>query len=97
MKNSRAWLLGLCFTAALSIAPVLAQVNYGTLTGTVEDQNGGVVPEAIVRVTNTATAQSRQVPTGSTGTYTLPDLPPGAYDVQVSAAGFRTFLRTGKR
>jgi hypothetical protein len=62
MKNSRAQLLGLCFTAALSIAPVLAQVNYGTLTGTVEDQNGGAVPEAIVRVTNTATAQSRQAP-----------------------------------
>jgi Carboxypeptidase regulatory-like domain len=95
MKNSRARLLSVCFTAALSIAPVLAQVNYGTLTGTVEDQNGGAVPEAIVRVTNTATAQSRQAPTGSTGTYTLPDLPPGAYDVQVSAAGFRTFLRTG--
>ena len=70
MKNSRS---GLWLAAVLLTAPALAQVNYGTLTGTVEDQNGGAVPEAIVRVSNVATAESRQVPTGSTGTYTLPD------------------------
>src|SRR5205814_7026826 len=87
--------MGLCLAAAAWISPVAAQVNYGMLTGAVEDANGGVVAGAVVRVTNAGTGQSRQALTAGTGMFSLPDLLPGTYEVQISSPGFRTFLQTG--
>jgi outer membrane receptor protein involved in Fe transport len=81
-------------TIALS-GPARAQVLYGTLVGTVEDQSGAVVAGANVTATSRDTGLSRQVVSGSVGTYSLPDLLPGTYDVRVTAPGFRTFTQTG--
>jgi hypothetical protein len=71
-------------------APVaLAQVLYGSIVGTVTDQASAVVPKAVVTVRNTATSLSRQVNADEAGYYSIPSLPEGAYDVSVSASGFK--------
>src|SRR5688572_25945178 len=73
-------------TAAVSVA----QVDRGTLTGTVTDGSGGVVPGATVKAVHVATNFERSVTTSPQGTYTIPQLPVGAYVVVITATGFRT-------
>jgi outer membrane receptor protein involved in Fe transport len=70
---------------------VSAQVNTGTLTGTVKDTSGAVVPDAMVTVRNTATGATRVVQTASDGVYTVPGLAPTLYDVTVSKTGFADY------
>ena len=67
---------------------VYAQSSTATLSGTVEDQNGAVVPGATVTAVNTATTLQRQATTNSNGDYTMPLLPPGTYAVRIEAQGF---------
>ena len=72
-----------------------AQVTGATLAGTVTDATGGVVANATVSATNTATAINREVMTDSAGLYTIPNLVPGLYDIKVSATGFSTSVQSG--
>src|SRR5207245_5770620 len=68
---------------------LLAQVQYGEFTGTVTDPSGAAVPNATVKVTNTATGLLKSVTTGGSGAYTLPELPVGRYRIEVTSAGFK--------
>lgn len=61
----------------------------GTLTGTIEDKTGAVVPGATVVVTNNATGVEERTTTTTAGAYTLPYLPAGTYKIRVTAPGFR--------
>lgn len=65
-----------------------AQTNKGTIRGTITDQNGGVIQNATVTVTNTGTNAERTVTTSDDGTYEVPLLDPGTYKVVVKAATF---------
>ncbi|HYO84707.1 MAG TPA: TonB-dependent receptor [Bryobacteraceae bacterium] len=71
-----------------------AQVLYGTVVGTVQDQTGALVPNATVILTNRQTGQVRETKADDTGNYTVLSLMPGTYDVKVSATGFRTVTQT---
>src|SRR6202790_951656 len=73
--------------------PIHAQVTGATLSGTVTDASGGIIPEAGVSVKNTATGISRDVTVDSAGFYTVPNLPAGIYEVRVTATGFSTVLQ----
>ena len=75
------WLVVSVVVCALLVraAPASAQVGGGGLVGTVTDQNGAVVPGAVVTVTAVATASSRSTVTGADGGYAVPSLAPGAY------------------
>jgi hypothetical protein len=64
-----------------------------TLTGTVKDPSGASVPNAIVKVTNTANNATSEGKTTNDGLYTIPYLVPGVYNVEVTAAGFQTLRR----
>src|SRR5579863_7980093 len=64
----------------------------GALNGRVTDPSGGVVPGATVTVISQATGAQRDATTGSDGTYLIPLLPPGEYQVKVSKNGFETAL-----
>jgi hypothetical protein len=66
-----------------------------TLTGTVTDPSGATVPNATVKVTNTANNETFEGKSSSDGLYTIPYLAPGVYDVEVTAAGFQTTRRQG--
>lgn len=70
-------------------SPLAAQVPSGAVAGTVTDQNGGVLANATVTVTNQATGLSRVVQSGTDGSFSVPSLPAGRYDVLVVAQGFQ--------
>jgi hypothetical protein len=71
-----------------------AQVT-ATITGTVRDTSGAVVPQAKVTANNTGTNLSRTVTTDLTGQYVIPQLVVGAYEVRVEKDGFSPSLQTG--
>jgi hypothetical protein len=72
-----------------------AQVSGATLTGTVKDASGAVIPNAQVSVTNVATGVNRRIVTDAAGFYTMSSLLPGDYQVAVSATGFSSQMRSG--
>jgi hypothetical protein len=80
-----------CLFALLLVAPVQAQVLYGSLVGTVQDNSQSVIANAKVTITNTGTTQVRETVTTSTGTYAFTNVFPGTYSLSVSAEGFRTY------
>ena len=73
---------------ALDIAP--AQVSTGTIVGTVQDKNGGVVASATVTITHVATGQKRVTQTDDQGSFNAQFMPLGAYTITVTATGFQT-------
>src|SRR6267154_1509699 len=86
------WTVGL----SLLLSPSLqAQVAGGTLSGTITDASGAVVPTAEVVIKNSATGITTTVKTNTEGIYTAPNLLPGSYEVAVSAAGFDTEIKKG--
>src|SRR5579872_7345334 len=76
-----------------TIAPkaTLAQSSStGTVSGTVTDNTGAVVPDAAVTLTDKATGNSRTATTTSSGQYIFAYVVPGTYDVKVTKQGFQT-------
>src|SRR5712692_7199251 len=86
-----AWILAFCLVVSL---PLRAQVTGATLSGTVTDASGGVIPNAQITATNTATGVSKDAIADAAGFYLIPNLLPGSYEVRVSAKGFSTVRQT---
>ncbi|HRJ21233.1 MAG TPA: carboxypeptidase-like regulatory domain-containing protein, partial [Bryobacteraceae bacterium] len=80
------------FASALIVG---AQSDRGTITGQVLDGTGAAVPNAQVAAINSATQVRYQTTTNDTGTYVIPQLPSGGYEVAVQAAGFRRTTQRG--
>ena len=80
---------------ALGIGQIVAQITTATLGGTVTDSSGAAVPGAQIEVHNLGTAAVRTVSSEASGRYTVPDLPPGQYEVSASKTGFATSLHKG--
>lgn len=79
-------------------APLFAQASTGAvaqITGSVSDPTGAVVLGAQVRATQTDTGFTRTAVTGADGTYVLPNLIVGPYELQVVRSGFDTYSQTG--
>jgi hypothetical protein len=76
-------------------ATAKAQVAGATLSGTVTDQSGGVIPQATISAKNIATGIERVSTASTAGFYSVPNLLPGVYDVKVTAQGFSTEIKTG--
>jgi Carboxypeptidase regulatory-like domain/TonB-dependent Receptor Plug Domain/TonB dependent receptor len=74
---------------------VQAQVAGGTITGTVVDSSGRLIPNASVSITNVATGINRTVTTNEDGLYIAPNLLPASYELTFTAPGFKTDVRTG--
>src|SRR6202521_3773241 len=74
---------------------VQAQVAGGTITGTVVDSRGRLIPNATVSITNVATGINRTVTTNEDGLYIAPNLLPATYELTFTASGFRTDVRSG--
>src|SRR5262245_34836058 len=78
-----------------SVMPLGAQTTTGTISGTVIDPAGALIPGAMVSVTNEATGDSRSTLTSESGNFSFPSLLPATYTLRVELAGFQTFQRTG--
>ena len=73
-----------------------AQITTGTISGTVADSQGGVIPGATVILTSeTRGTSSVPVYTSGTGDYTFPNVTPDRYLIEVTMPGFRTLRQTG--
>jgi len=72
---------------------VLAQTPTGTISGSVTDESGAVVPNATVTVTNKTTGFTRTMTTNAEGLFSAPALQAGDYEVRVEMQGFRTLVR----
>src|SRR5580700_6154507 len=86
--------IGLVFVlvAAMSLS---AQTFRGTILGTVTDPSGAVVSGAKVSAKNTGTGHERATETSGDGSYSIPELPIGTYNVTVTQSGFQTFVANG--
>jgi len=72
---------------------VYGQSTAATLNGTVTDSAGAVIPDAQVTIVNQATNQEVQTRTGGDGTYSMPGLSSGTYQVTVSKQGFSSLIQ----
>jgi len=79
--------LGLGFSSGL------AQEFRTTLSGQVQDSQGGAVPKASIVARNVGTGAQFTTTSGDTGQFALPFLPPGSYTVAVEAPGFKRYTR----
>jgi hypothetical protein len=68
---------------------VAAQQFYGTITGTVTDPSGAVLPNATIKVTNVDTGVTTTLKTNGAGVYVASSLIVGTYRVEAEAAGFK--------
>ncbi|MFN9433234.1 MAG: carboxypeptidase regulatory-like domain-containing protein [Acidobacteriota bacterium] len=70
------------------LLPASAQMTRGTLTGTVTDPSGAVVPAVSVKAVNLLTNIVRETKTNDAGIYRIPALDPGSYTVEFQKDGF---------
>lgn len=90
------------FTGSLAVlvilcgAPVLlAQGGRASVAGVVRDSTGAIIPDATVTAVHTGTRLTASAKTGELGSFVIPLLPVGTYDVSVKKDGFRTETRSG--
>ena len=82
------------FLLALSCSlPAFSQAVSATLLGTVTDSSGAVVANSKITVTEITTGVNHAAQTNESGNYTLPNVPPGRYEVTVESAGFKKETR----
>jgi hypothetical protein len=74
---------------------VLAQTQAGSISGTITDPNGAVVPGANIVATQITTGRQYTVSSTQAGLYVFADLPTGPYTITVKQTGFKTFVQTG--
>jgi hypothetical protein len=73
----------------LSTGVASAQLNRSSITGTVTDSTGSLVPDVEVTATNLATRETAKVMTNGDGIYSILNLFPGTYAVRFSKEGFK--------
>ena len=69
-----------------------AQITSASLSGTVKDQTGAVLPGVDVGVKNVETGETRSAVTDASGLYTVTGLRPGKYEARASLQGFATVV-----
>ena len=95
-KMFRGPIASLCMAAALMMvmaSTALAQVTTASVSGTLADTTGAMIPGVKVTVTNTATQITREGISDGQGRYQVTNLQPGPYMVTVSTPGFETFVQ----
>src|SRR5690349_12143884 len=93
-QKSGSVLLVLC-AAVFFCTSLVGQVTTGTISGTIKDNSGAVLPGASVEIHNVDTGISRGVATDARGYYSAPNLPLGQYEVSASLGGFQQGVRRG--
>ncbi len=79
----------------LAAGAAFAQGDRGTITGTIADPAGAVIPGVSIEAKNSETGAVYQAASTSTGNYVLTQLPAGVYQLSASVVGFKQYIRTG--
>lgn len=92
MRRISRFALLYCFATLLTVSVIPLQLHgqavYGSISGTVTDNNGAVVPNATVTVTNARKGTSDKTTTNDSGNFTVTHLIPDVYNVRVEAPNF---------
>lgn len=72
----------------MSLVTAFGQSVTVTLSGTIQDESGAVIPDVKVTVTNMATTLQREATTTREGYFVIPLLPPGTYVARFEREGF---------
>jgi len=92
MQRTFQWI----FLALLILsASLLYAQGTGSITGTIRDTTGAVVPNASVTLTDTGTRNALKTSSNSDGDYLFAAVPPGTYDLSVTAVGFNAYEAKG--
>src|SRR5271154_3157583 len=94
MKFNSARFTVLLICVLIFSLPSYSQQVVGAITGTVTDQTGASVPDATVKAVNAATNLEVDAHTTSNGTYVVPELPGGTYQLTFTKDGFKTETHT---
>ena len=98
--------IGIAGTVGRGAAPLIAaliliavslsgQQSSGSISGVVQDSQGGIVPNVKVTLLNQAQGTvARELQTSGEGTFFFTPVPPGTYTVSVETAGFKKYVRT---
>lgn len=92
---SNVWLVIITVVCLVPQAFSQATLSFAQLNGTVQDPNGRTVVGASVTARNLATNQTYTTVTNTSGYYVVPNLPPGQYEISLSASGFAKSVQTG--
>src|SRR5437867_3285940 len=96
MANMRVPILAAAVMWLAVAAPAWAQITTGTVSGTIKDSQGGVIPGAtVVLVSETRGTKSAPAFTNESGDYVFPNVTPDTYTVEVTMDGFKTVKRAG--
>jgi hypothetical protein len=87
--------IALVFVGALFFTVYAQTTTVGTISGTVRDEKGAVVPKAEVSIQSQGTGISRTVNTDDNGFYLAPSLPAGTYTVSSAPQGFKKSVAAG--
>jgi len=93
MRRSH-FLLTAAFSVAVLLAPLAWAQENATITGSVLDPTGAVVPNVTITLTNVATGQVRETATNGSGIYNFANVGVGHFNLDATAAGFQKFTRT---
>ena len=96
-RNSMVAVCLIAAAAALMLMPqpAAAQALYGSITGTVTDQQKAAMPGVTVTATNVGTGLKVETVSDEAGNYTFRNMLPGTYDVSATLEGFKELRRTG--
>jgi hypothetical protein len=81
--------------AFLASAALLVGGITGSISGTLKDPSGAVIPRVMLTLTNSLQGIHFQAMTDQNGSYTFPSLPVGRYDLKIEASGFKPQNKTG--
>jgi len=93
--NGIMWAVIFAVVVLVFSGQTFAQIDTGSVTGTVKDPSGALVQGAQCTLTNGATGISQQAKSTSAGAYTFEAVHAGTYSLKVVAPGFREYVLSG--
>jgi hypothetical protein len=94
MRLAKYTVIALCLFCLFATL-LMAQATSGSMSGTITDPNGAVVPGAKVSALHVPTGRGYEAVASDAGLYVLPNLAPGPYEVTVEQPGFKKLVRSG--
>src|SRR5690349_9821465 len=96
VRGRLSYVLGAVLALWAIAVPASAQITTGTLSGTVKDPQGGVIPGAAITLTSdTRGTKLSDVFTNDQGDFTFVNVPPDKYTIAVSMQGFKPAKQSG--
>ena len=95
----RPWCMAMWLLIAIAFAAIIpaamAQSGRGTLSGSVKDPTGAIIPGAALDLRETSTGSRYAAKSNGEGLFTFAELPPGTYSLSVTSPGFESYTQNG--